>query len=108
LDWVYYVLESLPNMVIALEFRRISDSGQIRATSHQKPSLLLDNHISVRVLSQEGHGATFRVARDPLSANQKTTSYWIFELGFIKNLPWDRGEWHWKDTHPLSDVPFFG
>ncbi len=107
LDWVYYVLESLPNKVIVLEFKRILASGQIRATSHQKHSLLLDNHISVRVLSQEGHGATFRITKNPPSASQKTTFYWIFELGFIKNLLWDPGEWHWKDTHPLGDAPFF-
>jgi hypothetical protein len=50
-DWVYYVLESLPNMTLALEFRRISTNGQIRATSHQTHFLLSANHFLVRVLS---------------------------------------------------------
>jgi hypothetical protein len=81
------VLETLPNMTLALEFRRISTNGQIRATSHQTHFLLSANHFLVRVLSQEGHGATLRIAREPPSANKKTTSYWIFELGFIKDLP---------------------
>ncbi len=108
LDWVYYVLESLPNKTIALEFRRILTNGQIRGTSHQTHSLRSDNHFPVRVLSQEGHGATFRIARELPSASKRTTSYWIFESGFIKDLPWDPGEWHWKATHPLGDAPFFG
>jgi len=34
LEWVYYVLESLPDKVLVLEFRRVSTSGQLRATSH--------------------------------------------------------------------------
>jgi len=51
LEWVYYVLESFPDKVLVLEFRRVSTSGQLRAMSHQKHSLLLDNHTSVRVLS---------------------------------------------------------
>jgi len=51
LDWVYYVLESLPNRTLALEFRRISTNGQIRATSHQMHFLLSANHFPVKVLS---------------------------------------------------------
>jgi len=101
------VLESLPDKVLVLEFKRVFANGQFQATSHQKHSLL-DNHTSVRVLSQERHRTTFKIARDPPSASQKNTTYWIFESGFIENLPWDPREWHWKETHPLGDAPFFG
>ncbi len=75
LEWVYYMLESLPDKVLVLEFRKVSTSGQLRATSHQKHSLLLDNHTSVRVLSQERHGATLKIARNPPSASQRNTTY---------------------------------
>jgi hypothetical protein len=34
--------------------------------------------------------------------------YWIFETGFIQDLPWDPSEWHWKTNPPLGDIPFFG
>ncbi len=85
LNWVYYVLKSFPNKTLALEFRRISTNGQIRATSHQTHFLLFANHFSVRVLSQEGHGATLRIVREPPSTSKKTTSYWIFESRFIKD-----------------------
>jgi hypothetical protein len=108
LEWVYYVLESLPDKVLVLEFKRVFANGQLQATSHQKHSLLFDNHTSVRVLSQERHEATLKIARDPPSTSQKNTTYWIFESGFIENLPWDPREWHWKETHPLGDAPFFG
>jgi hypothetical protein len=101
-------MDSLLDKVLALEFRRTSASGQLQAMSHQIHSLLHHNLSSVRVLSQERHGASLKVARDPPFVNQKNTTFWIFELGFIENLPWDPGEWHWKEIYPLGDVPFFG
>jgi len=94
LEWVYYVMDSLPDKVLALEFRRTSVSGQLRATSYQIHSLLHHNLSSVRVLSQERHNASLKVAKDPPFVNQKNTTFWIFESGFIENLPWDPGEWH--------------
>jgi hypothetical protein len=42
----------------------------------------------IRVLSQEKHGATFKVVRD-LSVLPKSTFLWISETGFIEGLPWD-------------------
>jgi hypothetical protein len=93
---------------LALEFRRTSANGHLRATNYQIHSLLHHNLSLVRVLSQERHGASFKVARDPPSVNQKNTTFWIFELGFIENLPWDLGEWHWKEIYPFGDAPFFG
>ncbi len=108
LEWVYYVMDSLPDKVLALEFRRASANDQLRATSYQVHSLPHTNFSSVRVLSQERHGASLKVARDPPSANQRSTTFWIFETGFVENLPWDPGEWHWKEIHPFGDAPFFG
>jgi hypothetical protein len=71
--------------------------------------VILHHNLSlVRVLSQEKHGASLKVAKDPPSVNQKNTTFWIFESGFIENLPWDPGEWHWKEIYPLDNVPFFG
>jgi len=34
LEWVYYVMDSLPDKVLALKFRRTYASGQLRATSY--------------------------------------------------------------------------
>jgi hypothetical protein len=62
----------------------------------------------IKVLSRERHGAFLKVTNDPPLANQRNKTYWIFESGIIKNLPWDPGEWHWKEVHPLGDAPFFG
>lgn len=69
LEWVYYVMDSLPDKVLALEFRRTSASGQLRATSYQIHSLLHHNLSSVRVVSQKIHDASLKVARDPPSVN---------------------------------------
>jgi hypothetical protein len=101
-------MDSLPNKVLALEFRRIFASGQLQATSYQIHSLLHHNLSLVRVLSQERHNASLKAARDPPSINRKNTTFWIFESGFIENLPWDPGEWHWKEIYLFGDTPFFG
>jgi hypothetical protein len=107
LEWVYYVLEALADKVLMIEFRRIATSGQIRATNFQKLIIRPDNLSLIRVLSREKHGASLKVANDLPLANQRNKTYWIFESGIIKNLPWDPGEWHWKEVHPLGDAPFF-
>jgi hypothetical protein len=60
------------------------------------------------VLSQENPRATFKVARDPSAPRKKALLYWIYDIGFIQNLPWDSGEWHWQPSPPLGDAPFFG
>jgi hypothetical protein len=108
LNWVYYVFESSPGRAKVLEFQRISSSGFIQATSHQTHTLLNNNYFLVRVLSQEGHKTTLKVAKDPPSLSKKHSLYWVFESGFINDLPWDPGEWHWQTTPSLGDAPFFG
>jgi hypothetical protein len=55
------------------------------------------NYRPIRVLSQEKPGATLKVTRDPPTPGKKAPLYWIFETGFIQDLPWDPGEWHWQN-----------
>jgi len=43
LEWVYYIMDSLPDKVLLLEFRRTSANGQLRATSYQIHSFLCRN-----------------------------------------------------------------
>jgi hypothetical protein len=59
----------LPYKVQALEFRRTSTNGHVQATSYQIHSLPHLNLSTVRVLSQERHGTSLKVARDPPTAN---------------------------------------
>jgi hypothetical protein len=75
LEWVYYVLEALADKVLVLEFRRIASSEQIRATNFQKLIIRPDNLSLIRVLSRERHGASLKVANDPLLANQRNKTY---------------------------------
>jgi len=105
--WIYQMAEVFPNLVKTIEFRRISPNGLIRAMSSQEVTLSLPCYHSVKVQSQLKHGAPFKVVRD-FSALPKSTLFWIFEISFINNLPWDLGEWHWQATAALRDLPFFG
>jgi hypothetical protein len=61
----------------------------------------------IRVLSQERHGAPFRVAKE-LPSLTKPPFLWIFDSNFINGLPWDWGEWHWQASSQMGDSPFFG
>jgi hypothetical protein len=47
----------------------------------------------IRVLSQERHRTSLRVAKE-LPSFTKPPLFWIFKSGFIDGLPWDWREWH--------------
>jgi hypothetical protein len=68
-------------------------TGFIRATNSQVITLSLEGYHPIRVLSQERHGAPFRVAKEFPSLT-KPPLFWIFKFDFIDGLPWDPGEWH--------------
>jgi len=108
LDLVYLVLECTPDKAKAIEFKKVTSSGRIQATAHQPLTISTVNYRPVKVLSQENPGSTFKVARDPPVPGKKPHLYWIHETGFIQDLPWDPGEWHWRTNPPLGDAPFFG
>jgi len=108
LDWVYLVLECTPDKAKTIEFKKVTPSGRLQTTMHQPLTISTTNYRPVRVLSQEYPGSTLKVARDPPVPGKKPHLYWIHETGFIPDLPWDPGEWHWRFNPPLGDVPFFG
>ncbi len=91
LDWVYHVLESTPSKASVIEFKKTSTSGHIQATSHQALTLSTINYHPVGVFSQERPRTTLKVAREPLPLGKKPPLYWVFETGFIQDLPWDQG-----------------
>ncbi len=91
-----------------LEFQRTTPSGRTQLTTNQMLRISIANYQSVRVLSQENPWAMFKVARVPSAPGKKALIYRIYDIGFIQNLPWDPGEWHWLPNPPLGDAPFFG
>jgi hypothetical protein len=107
LEWVYHVTQASPNTVEAIEYQRISRSGLIKGTSHQEVTLSTKGYHPIMVLRQERHGSPFKVARELLVPTKPTPLFWIFESGFIKELPWDLGEWHWQGSLSMGDSPFF-
>jgi hypothetical protein len=106
--WIYFVLQPHRDTTEAIEFKKITPSGLIRATSHTAITFITKGYRPVRILSQDKHDSTLKVARDAPIPGKSTLTYWIFETGFIQELPWDPGEWHWQATPPLGDSPFFG
>jgi hypothetical protein len=68
----------------------------------------LEGYTPVRVLAQDDHGATLKLAKDLFMPSKKSPIYWIFESSFIYDLPWDPGDWHWQSTRNMGDAPFFG
>ncbi|CAK9262425.1 unnamed protein product [Sphagnum jensenii] len=107
-EWVYQVLGTTQNTANVLEFRRFSRAGRIQATDPHNIIIPLEGYEPIRVLAQDSHGATFRLAKDLPLLGKKPPIYWIFEPGFISDLQWDPGDWHWQQTRNMGDAPFFG
>ncbi len=108
LDWVYLILQSGRDTTDVIEYKRSAPGRRIQATTHQVIQLSTANYRQVRVLSQERSRSTFKVARDPPAPGKKPPLFWIYETGFVQDLPWDPGEWHWQAPPPFGDAPFFG
>jgi len=107
-EWVYQITDITHTTASAKEFKKSSNAGRIQATSSHNITIPLEGYTPVRVLVQDGHGATLRLAKDVPSPSKKPPIYWIFESGFISDLPWDPGDWHWQQTGNMGDTPFFG
>jgi hypothetical protein len=107
-EWVYLVFERTGETASVLEFQRITNEGRIQATTNQVTRILTTKLRPVKVFSQERPGATLKIAKEPPAQGKMPLIYWIFDKGFIRDLPWDPGEWHWQATPPLGDAPFYG
>jgi len=106
--WVYLILALNKCTAEVLEFKKSSPAGRIKPTSNQAQIMPTSNKWQVRVLVQENPKAHLKVARDPPAPGKKNQLFWIFESGFIQDLPWDPGEWRWQAQPPMGDAPFFG
>jgi hypothetical protein len=102
LDWVYMVLECTSATAKAIEFKKVTPSGRLQVTTNHPLTISTSNYHTVRVLSQEYLGAAFKVAREPPVPGKKPHLYWIHDTGFIQDLPWDLGEWHWRAIPPIK------
>jgi hypothetical protein len=52
------------------------------------------------------HRTTLKLAKDIPIPGKKPPLYWIFGSGFISDLNWDPGDWHWQQKHNMGDAPF--
>jgi hypothetical protein len=64
-QWVYQVVGTSQSTANVLEFRKISHTGRIQATGAHTITIPLEGYEPIRVLAQDKHGATFRLAKDP-------------------------------------------
>jgi len=108
MEWVYQITDTTRVTTSAREFKKLSNVGRIQATSSHDIIIPFEGFKQVRVLAQEGHGATLKLAKDVPPPGKRPPIFWIFESGFISELPWDPGDWHWQQTGNMGDAPFFG
>jgi hypothetical protein len=107
-EWVYQVVGTTQNTANVSEFRRISHTGRIQATDSHTITIPLEGYEPIRVLVQDNHRTTFRLAKDLPLPGKKPLLDWILGSGFISDLQWDPGNWHWQQTRNMGDAPFFG
>ncbi len=77
-EWVYQITNTNLTTASAKEFRRSSSAGQVQATISHYTIIPLEGYKPVRVLAQDSHGATLRLAKDLLQPGKKPPIYWIF------------------------------
>jgi len=94
-EWVYQVVGTTQSTTNVSEFKRISHTGRIQATNSHTITIPLEGYEPVRVLAQDNHCTTFRLAKDLPLPGKKPLLYWILGSGFISDLQWDPGDWHW-------------
>ncbi len=101
-------MEATQSIANVSEFRNISHTDRIQATSSHVITIPLEGYEPVRVLAQDSHRTTLKLAKDIPIPGKKPPLYWIFGFGFISDLNWDPGDWHWQQKHNMGDAPFFG
>jgi hypothetical protein len=62
--WIYRVMAIFSNSVQAIEFRRVSPNGLIRAVSSQEVTLSPEGYHLIRILIEENHEVLFKVVKD--------------------------------------------
>jgi len=102
------VVETFQTSASAREYRRTSTADQIHPSNSQNVIIPLAGYEPIRVLAQENHRATLKIAKELQIPGKKPPILWILEAGFITNLQWDLGDWHWQEAHNMGDAPFFG
>jgi hypothetical protein len=107
-EWVYQITDTTCVTANAKEFKKPLSASRIQATSSHDIIIPLKGYKPVRVLVQESHGATLKLAKDVPPPGKRPPIYWTFESSFISELLWDPGDWHWQQTGNMGDAPFFG
>jgi hypothetical protein len=62
-DWIYQITDTNHDTASAKEYKKFSSTGCIKVTSPHDVIIPLKGYKPVRVLEQEGHGATLRPAK---------------------------------------------
>jgi hypothetical protein len=63
-EWVYQVVRTTQSTANMSKFRRISHTGRIQATGSHIITIPLEGYEPVRVLAQDNHRTTLRLAKD--------------------------------------------
>ncbi len=102
-DWIYQITNTNHDTASAKEYKKLSSTSRIKATSLHNVIIPLEGYKPVKVLKREGHGATLRPAKGfpPQGKNPRS-------IGFISELQWDPRDWYWQQKDNIGDAPFFG
>ncbi len=74
-EWIYYVLEAHRGIAKVIEFRKITPSGIIKATTNTAITLVTKGYRPVRIFFQEKHRSTLKVARDAPTSGKNSSTY---------------------------------
>jgi hypothetical protein len=78
-EWIYQVVGTNQSTANVSKFRRISHMGCIQATGSHIITIPLEGYEPVRVLAQDNHHTTFKLAKYLPIPGKKPLFYWILD-----------------------------
>ena len=104
----YHIIENKenPGLLQALVFS-IPTSRNRLTQQGEKPIAVPDRNLNfIRVVQWSKLKKGF-MSINPKKPVPDTDTVWLYEDGYVTDLPWDPGEWHWRKIGHLQESPFY-
>jgi hypothetical protein len=86
-DWIYQITDTNHDTASAKEYKKLSSTGRIKATSSHDVIIPLRGYERVRVLEQERHGATLKLAKSFPPPRERTPDILDIRVRFHIRAP---------------------
>ncbi len=107
-EWVYQITNINHATTSAKEFKNFQARDVSKQPAHMTSPFPLKGTSRSEYSSKKDTEQRLDWPKISPPPGKKLPIYWIFESGFISELQWDPGDWHWQQRNNIGDAPFFG